>query len=286
MKQIDFFISNQRFQIIISDDTNKKESAKMSDKPKLIFKFRSVTTLKELVRLRDIVQNNQLYIPTIPQVNDPFEGKINVSFAKAGSFITHAKDIDFGPVSDRKEQTRLLSLSEDCFSPQLWAYYCNDYHGVCLCFKTDKTFSAIQRVSYPELIDEGEMISNPEPDEIYKLIRESLFRKQAGWKYEHEWRMVFQPELDKNGIEKNEALSKLVFGADEIVGVIVGDKLNKEEKKLIRDIVPDTIKMFEVHTGALSGKVKLHDFGYVYAGETREPDYITTVDELFDRINL
>ena len=253
------------------------------EKPKLIFKYRSVSTLKELVRIRDIVQNNQLYLPTIPQLNDPFEGIINVSFAIPGSSITRALDHDFSPVIQRKQKTRLLSLSEDCFSPQLWAYYCNDYHGVCLCFRTDKTFGAIQRVSYPDLIDVGETIRNPEPDVIYKLIRESLLRKQAGWKYEHEWRMIFQPDLNEDGMEKNDAPSKLIIDADELVGVIVGDKLSEEEKKTIRDIVPNHIKMFVVHTGALSGKVELLEDGYIYRGYGK-PDYICTVDALYDRI--
>ena len=49
------------------------------EKPKLIFKYRSVATLKELVRIRDIVQNNQLYLPTIPQLNDPITKHRSVS---------------------------------------------------------------------------------------------------------------------------------------------------------------------------------------------------------------
>lgn len=49
------------------------------EKPKLIFKYRSVSTLKELVRIRDIVQNNQLYLPTIPQLNDLITKHRNVS---------------------------------------------------------------------------------------------------------------------------------------------------------------------------------------------------------------
>ena len=254
------------------------------EKPKLIFKYRSLTTLTEIVRFSDIVNKRELYLPTIPQLNDPFEGRVNVALTHAGNFITRALDKDFGPVMERKEKTRLLSLSEDCFSPQLWAYYCNDYHGVCICFKTDKAFSGIESVIYPEKIDEDKMVLNPQINEIYGLIRDSLLRKQKGWRYEREWRMIFQPDLNDDGIEINEAPSKLYFDEDELVGVIVGNKLTKEERAIIRAIVPDNVKMFTVHTGSLTGLVKLEEYGYEYPGNGSQPDYISTTDELYKRI--
>lgn len=253
-------------------------------KPKLIFKFRSVDTIKEFSRIKDIIQNNQLYIPTIPQLNDPFEGRINATFAIAGNSITRAQDKDFAPVLDRKRQTRVLSLSEDCFSPQLWAYYCNDYHGVCLCFKTDKSFNSIEPVNYPEPMDVGELVTEPSRKQIYKLLRDSLYRKQAGWQYEREWRMVFQPELDDEGIEIADAKSTLTFNSSELVGIIIGDKLDDDVKKQIIEIAQDKVMIFCVHTGALTGKVKVYEYGYKYPGDGLEADYIATVDELYKRM--
>lgn len=254
------------------------------EKPKLLFKYRPVTTLKELVRLNEIVQKNELYLPTIPQLNDPFEGRINVTFAIAGNSLTRLTDKDFSPVIERKRKTRLLSLSEDCFSPQLWAYYCNDYHGVCLCFKTNKTFNSAEPVAYPNPIDVGKLVIEPTKDKIYKMIRESLLRKQAGWKYEREWRMIFQPELDKNGDETNEVQSKLTFDSDELLAVIIGNKLSDDEQKVIKSIIPESVKVFVVHTGALSGLVKIHEYGYKYSYDGNDPDYISTLDELYDRL--
>ena len=45
-------------------------------KPKLIFKYRAVSSPKEFDRLSDILKNQRLYLPTIPQLNDPFEVRI------------------------------------------------------------------------------------------------------------------------------------------------------------------------------------------------------------------
>lgn len=257
---------------------------KKMEKPKLLFKYRPVTTLKELVRLNEIVQKNELYLPMITQLNDPFEGKINVTFGVMGSSFIKLTDMDFKPVIERKRRTRLLSLSEDCFSPQLWAYYCNDYHGVCLCFRPDKTFRSIDSVSYPERIVEGKLVVEPTKEKIYQMIRESLLRKQEGWRYEKEWRMIFQPELDKNGDETNEVQSKLTFDSDELLAVIIGNKLSDDEQKVIKSIIPESVKVFVVHTGALSGLVKIHEYGYKYSYDGNDPDYISTLDELYDRL--
>ena len=235
------------------------------DKPKLIFKYRALSSREDIDRFYDIIKYNRLYLPTIPQVNDPFEGKIDATFAVMGQSMRMAMDIDFFAVSDRKEKTRLLSLSEDCFSPQLWAYYCNNYHGVCLCYKTDKTFSEIMPVQYSDKIRSGEGVLEPTFKQIYELIKDSLFVKQEGWMYEKEWRMVFQPVLkDEYDSNENDVDSFLSYDSEELVGIIIGER---------------------THTGARTGKVKIQEYGYQYDGTGAPADYISTVRELFDRIN-
>ena len=253
-------------------------------KPKLIFKYRAVSSPKEFDRLSDILKNQRLYLPTIPQLNDPFEGKLNVSFGIPGSFIIRSKDNDFSPVKEAKAKTRLLALSEDCFSPQLWAYYCNDYHGVCLCFKTDSTFDSIKPVNYPEHRQIGNPVIEPSWNQIYQLLSNSLLTKQEGWKYEHEWRMIFQPQLDSEDKIITESPSFLPFDSNELVGIIFGNKLSDSEKSDILAITPAHVNIFNVHTGALTGKVKLEEYGYKYPGDGSKYDYISSVEELNDRI--
>lgn len=256
----------------------------MVEKPKLIFKYRALSNREDIDRLFDIIRNHHLYLPTIPQVNDPFEGRIDICPGVAGDFIRRAMDIDFFVVRECKQQTRLLALSEDCFSPQLWAYYCNDYHGVCLCFFTDKTFCDIQPVQYLDNINEADYDRTPTRKLIYELIKKSMLKKQEGWRYEREWRLVFQPELADDHSIIREAEKFLVYQPDELACVILGDKLEQSMKEIIRALVPDHILLFEVHTGAVTGKVKLMEYGYRYPGDGSEPDFIATPEELYVRI--
>lgn len=256
----------------------------MAEKPKLIFKYRALNNREDIDRFYDIIQNNRLYLPTIPQVNDPFEGKIDISTGVAGDFIRRAMDIDFFAVRECKQQTRLLALSEDCYSPQLWAYYCNDYRGVCLCYYTNNTFSHIQPVQYLDNINEADYDRSPTRRLIYELIRKSMFKKQEGWRYEREWRLVFQPELADDDSIIKEAGQFLDYQPDELAGIIIGDKIEQSTKEIIRALAPDRIKIFEVHTGAVTGKVKLMDYGYRYPGDGSDPDFIATLDELYERI--
>lgn len=254
------------------------------DKPKLIFKYRALSNQEDINRFQDIIKNHRLYLPTVYQLNDPFEGKIDISPGIMGDFIRRAMDIDLYPTRIVKHNTRVLALSEDCFSPLLWAYYCNDYHGACLCYKTDKSFSTINPVKYSESIEvgNGEIVNGYK--RVLELIKDSLFIKQKDWEYEREWRMIFQQDEDDLVFEEERIEGKFFhYEPNELVGVILGDNLDRSIKERIREIVPDSIKVFEVHTGALSGKVKLFEYGYVYPGDGSDPDYICTIEELLAR---
>jgi len=66
----------------------------MTEKPKLIYKYRALSSHEDIDRVYDI---HRLYLPRITQVNDPFEGKIDISPGVAGDYIRRAMDIDFWP---------------------------------------------------------------------------------------------------------------------------------------------------------------------------------------------
>ena len=255
----------------------------MTEKPKLIFKYRALSSRTDISRFYDIIKNNRLYLPTVLQVNDPFEGKNDISTGVAGSWYSRIMEKDPEIVKNCKERLRLLSLSADGFSPQLWAYYCHNYSGICLCYTTDRTFSTIRQVRYPAVIEEGETVLSPSEERIYRMITDSLFVKQMGWQYEREWRMVFQPCSSA----KDKEISRekyLVYQPDELACVIIGNKMENDMKEIIRILVPERIKIFEVYTGAVSGKVKLKEYGYQYPGDGSAPDFITSAEELYNRL--
>ena len=118
--------------------------------PKLLFKFRALTTKTDLIRLVDILENNRLFFPTRKNINDPFElGRTTIQYGGymgAWQYLQYQREEPM--VSEKRERYHFLSLSEDCFSPQLWAYYADTYTGVCLCYSTEKSFRMAKPVVY------------------------------------------------------------------------------------------------------------------------------------------
>ena len=45
-----------------------------NNKPTYFFKYKAVNTLQEISRVNDIIEKNRIYMPTVDQLNDPFEG--------------------------------------------------------------------------------------------------------------------------------------------------------------------------------------------------------------------
>lgn len=243
----------------------------MCEIPKVIYKYKPMTSRDDIIRFFDLIENRRIYLPYINQLNDPFECIMSdVSFGTAGSSISRALDIDHQYVVKRKGEIQVLALSEDCCSPQLWAYYCGDYNGVCLCFKTDKTFQNIKKVNYVQKIASDEMEIAGNTDDADRLITKRLFLKQEGWQYEHEWRMIFDHNTERY----------LEYDHDELIAIIIGHKLDSEIVDFIKNSLPNNFPIFRTHAGNISGKVRLLPYDYVMIGDGKEPDFIDNTDEL------
>ena len=101
--------------------------------------------------------------------------------------IQYFADEELGPIEAMKNNYRILALSEDPQSPQLWAHYADNYTGVCLCFSTDGSLADAHKVSYsdkkPQRSPRGEI-------QLMNAVRNGFFQKHSGWAYEKEWRVV------------------------------------------------------------------------------------------------
>lgn len=49
-------------------------------------------------------------------------------------------------------------------------------------------------------------------------------------------------------------------------------------------LVPDHINLFEANTVVVTGKVKLMDYGYRYPDDGSDPDFVASLDELYERV--
>ena len=203
----------------------------------------------------DIINNNRIYLPTYKQLNDPLEGagfNINIS-GWAGMSILLAGEMELEPIERNKMKFRVLSLSEEYNSPQLWAHYANNYQGICLCFSTENTFKGIRKVEYG--MDKSAIKADSE-EEIEKAVCTGFCYKQEGWSYEKEWRLIKRIEDDN---EDNKYLS---FSREELKGIILGEKMDMQLQTLIRKEIPKEIQVMRARPGYTTHRIIILPWDY------------------------
>lgn len=244
------------------------------NKPKLIFKYRSLENSLSLDRFFDIIENNRVFFANPTRLNDPFEARLpQISMGIAGCSYYTARDQLHPYIIDRINRTRVLALSESCFLPNMWAYYASEYKGVCLCFKTSNSFSNIQKVQYTDKKN-NETIFSPTPEQIDSILDTALLKKGTDWAKEREWRMV---EHCSNRDYVN-------FEPSELATIILGHNLREDLQALIVSRLPGDLSAFVTYPGTVTGKLRLLEYGTEFSPHWISPDFIDTVDELLKRI--
>ena len=110
-----------------------------------------------------------------------------VHLAYAGVSIADAVEPENPYLIELRKQYRILSLSESCFIPQLWAYYADNYSGICLCYYANGKFASVEKVEYKSS-DERSCCAVDEYTD--KRIRSDFIIKEQGWQHEKEWHIV------------------------------------------------------------------------------------------------
>ena len=97
--------------------------------------------------------NNQIYVPTVQNLNDPAETMVNDSkmyevfnlIEKSGLPINIAKDNYAKIIAQARTKLGIFSLSKTVFNELLWAYYTNGHKGFCI----EYDFEQLQK-SFPD----------------------------------------------------------------------------------------------------------------------------------------
>ncbi len=245
------------------------------DKPNIIFKYKPLTTRSDIIRYYDIINHQRIFYPTSLQLNDPFEGQLpSVGLGAAGGSLLKKADKEYSQIRNIRNRIHVMSLSEDCFSAQLWAYYCNNYTGVCFCFKTDQTFKDIQKVEYVDQFDTNGIDIIPDLETVEQVLLNRVYQKTIGWKYEKEWRMI---RLSQN-------TEYLNYNEDELIAIILGNNVDTETEKFILSTVPEDLPVFKTYPGQISGTIHIIRHDYELRFDGRKQDFIDTVDELSEAI--
>jgi hypothetical protein len=136
----------------------------------------------------------------------------------------------------------------------MWSHYTDNHRGMCVEYhhslfdflRSQKGFFVSAKVNYsekPPTVDNSEAIQ--------EKIKKMIFNKQIEWKYEQEFRVVFQSDIDTDFIPIDNKLIKSVY---------IGAKTSTDvEKHIVETCKRNGIKVWYGITLGDSYKVKFSE---------------------------
>lgn len=206
-----------------------------------LYKYSSLATDEHLARLRVIVQEHELYLPSLPQLNDPADGRPHLAqlseekmadflldrLAERSPHLSEAElrheeaviryNVNFhGPeklqpilakdLHKELDGYRVYSMTKRYDNLAMWAKYANDHSGYCLEFVNEGVlFGSARDVIY------GEAVS------IDVTVRAQLngfwfFCKRLEWSNEEEVRLILPRGMGSKVKIDPRWLTRLILG--------------------------------------------------------------------------
>jgi len=228
--------------------------------PQVLYKYRD---LSEPARVRQIIVDNKVWFSSPAGLNDPFDCKVHTSFkGTAREYKQHMLRLlkKYRPSLNRQqrqaENARIFRQEKRhkdpglfsrvaadvqkeydkwgvyCLSARndevlMWSHYANSHSGVCLGFshRSVRPFGPVFQVMYsPEL----PKVSYLKGGDVEKFSADFL-TKSLQWEHEHEWRVV----------DRNKGKGLRQFPPESLVEVILGAKMNQEDRAAIISWIED-----------------------------------------------
>ncbi len=154
-------------------------------------------------------------------------------------FLIKYNQIIYNHIDTLRYTTKLLCFTTNYDNLLMWSHYANSHKGICIQFNMknypiDLQGPRLLKVNYNDYKDRLEITTKDFVlDHIKFMIRveENKYTKEKKWKYEDEWRLIFNfnPEkLSKNSI--------LHVSPEIVKNIFLGRKVNKDDIKLLRDL--------------------------------------------------
>ena len=157
--------------------------------PAYLYKYKSLGRKVDVERTIAVIKTGRIFAAPLGKLNDPMEGKAVVPMSGFAG-VSLSRSIEKLPArfSNDIEKCRVLSLSENPTSPQMWAYYANGYKGVCLQFeRIPIEVEPVRYTRHPYHVGYTTLDS----EDGNRIARARLLTKHADWSHEYEWRAVF-----------------------------------------------------------------------------------------------
>ena len=195
--------------------------------PEKLYKYTRAKYAEELLI------ENLIYLPTIKELNDPYEARLFLNNERLKKEIYKNIDLNNFPkemadeviqdssnkLSDEinteiSQDYSVICLSKDnCINP-LWGNYADKYQGICLEYNlkdTEKTYlkDFCFPIKYVEREEDFEQIKSNESFAYNNIPFEPLLKKSFDWNYEKEWRVIIYKPDFQNMIEKKRKNCKI-----------------------------------------------------------------------------
>lgn len=217
--------------------------------------FYKYSSAQYLDRLKPVLLEHRLYLPTLDQLNDPADGRPKLAVLEAEqmvSFLVSAVMRDNPRMTEAEQQRhamilrhnirvhgmdffrsklvrllhrdlesfRVYSMSKRWDNLALWAKYAGDHTGYCLEFaNTGELFEHAKEVTYGESVAMD--VTNPEHRSEY-----FLFMKRPEWSNEEEVRLV-RARTKHN-------VPGVIIEPEWLTRIILGRNISQESERQIR----------------------------------------------------
>ncbi len=215
--------------------------------PNYLYKYRTLDEYSEKILL-----NNEIYIPSPLEFNDPFDCKFNYDINTSVKYLrkqlreqypsfsneqlneavewqislethkdpTQWKEVKTQSMNNLLNRVGVYCLSETNDNILMWSHYSNGHKGFCLEFNLNSYLSRAMKVKYQKKYPALEFTGNEDQDKIF--FDALLFTKSDFWCYEKEWRVI---EPMGSGAYQ--------IGDDDLNGIIMGCQISDQHRTRI-----------------------------------------------------
>ncbi len=238
----------------------------MHVRPRIVYKYKSVSTQTDFNRVLDTIKNNHIYLPKPSMLNDPMEANaVEIRLTYAGASYTFNCGKILSPVEDEQNKYQVLSLSAIPNSPIMWAHYASGYSGCCLVYSTEMAFSKVEPIIYTDMVFRLGEEDLPDDISMANAVRESLRFKHKDWAYENEWRIIRCKDTDY-----------LEYEPSELLGIIIGENMNLDRRKVLVKLCEEkNVPCFRTYTMRSWNEIAFVPFDLVESLDGPESEYIT-----------
>lgn len=244
---------------------------------------------------KQLLVSNQLYTPTVGQLNDPFDSMLGYNYEKLRNEGLTKRVValyykEFGNVleeqgytekhligndnplliselvklkiqfdelfmENRKKFLGIISFSKVWNNTLMWSHYANGHSGFCVGFKTERLINSTYFDSGCDVFYTEKYPAISPFDEELNKKVKTLFHKSKDWQYEEEYRMTKLFGFHLDS-SKLEKNKIYCFDNEDITDVTIGCKISRKHKEEIKKICTDKkLTLYQIE--ANQGEFKL-----------------------------